>query len=70
MNEARDTKQLSPIIERVAKEGARGKANIAKWGVNIAVFLFALLITIIILTSQGVGIYIVAPLAILGLGTV
>ncbi len=66
MEEARDTKQLSPIIERVAIQRARGKANVAKWGINITIFLFALLITIIILTSRGIEIHIVAPVAILG----
>jgi DNA-binding CsgD family transcriptional regulator len=51
-------------------QSARYKANIAKWGINAAVFLFAILITIIILISQGIGIDVVAPLAIFGLATV
>jgi len=67
MDEAEDTKQPSPRIEILAMEMARSKTNIAKWGLNIAVFLFATLIIIIILISQGIGINIVAPLAILGL---
>jgi len=51
-------------------ESARYKANVAKWGVNIAIFLFTILITIIILISQGIGISVVAPLAIFGLAAV
>ena len=67
MDEPENTKQLSPRIEHLAMQVARNRANITKWGLNLAIFLFAILITIIILTSQGVGIGIVAPLAILGL---
>lgn len=70
MNEAKDTKQLSSVIERLATQKARDKANIAKWGLNVAIFLFAILITIIVLTSQGIGINVVAPVAILGLAVV
>ena len=51
-------------------QSARYKANIAKWGINVAVFLFAILITIIILISRGIGTNVVAPLAIFGLATV
>lgn len=70
MDEAKDTKQLSPQIERVAMQRARDKANVARWGLNAVIFLFAILIIIIILTSQGMGINVVAPLAIFGLAAV
>ena len=70
MEESEGTKQPGLLIERVAKRRARGKADIAKWGLNIAIFLFAILITIIILIWQGIGINVVAPLAIGGLGIV
>ena len=70
MDEAEDTKQPSPGIELLAMQMARGKTNVAKWGLNSVVFLFALLIIIIILISQGIGTNIVAPVAILGLATV
>jgi len=70
MDEAKDTKQLSPQIERVAMQRARDKANVARWGLNVVIFLFAILIIIIILTSQGIGIDVVAPLAIFGLAAV
>jgi len=70
MDEVVDTKQPSPEIERLAMKRARDKANVARWGLNIAIFLFAILITIIILISQGFGTDVVAPLAIFGLATV
>ena len=67
MDEVKDTKQPSPRIELLAMQIATNKTNVAKWGLNIAVFLFAVLIIIVILISQGIGINIVAPFAILGL---
>ena len=67
MDEPENTKQLSPRIEHLAMQMARNRANVTKWGLNVAIFLFTILITIIILTSQGIGIGIVAPLAISGL---
>jgi len=70
MDEAEDTKHLSPEIESLAMLRARGKANIARWGLNVVIFLFSILITIIILTSQGIGNDVVVPLAIFGLATV
>jgi len=70
MDEAEDTKYLSPEIKNLAMLRARGKANIARWGLNIVIFLFSILITIIILISQGIGNDVVVPLAIFGLATV
>ena len=67
MDTAVHTKQLSLRMEHTAMQSAREKANVARWGLNVVVFLFAILITIIILISQGIGIDVVAPLAILGL---
>ncbi len=67
MDEPENTKQLSPIIEHLAMQMASNRVDVAKWGLNLVIFLFAILITIIILTSLGVGIGIVAPLAISGL---
>jgi len=70
MDEAKDTKQPSQGIELLATQMARSKTNVAKWGLNIAVFLFALLIIITILISLGIGTNIVAPVAIIGLAAV
>ncbi len=67
---AEETAHSYPNIEEVAMQSARNKANVARWGLNIAIFLFAILITIIILISLGIGINVVAPLAICGLATV
>ncbi len=69
-NEAEDTKQLSPEAETAAMQRARERANVARWQLNVAVVLFAILIIIMVLLSQGIGINVVAPVAILGLTTV
>ncbi len=50
-----------------AAQLAREKARMARWDLNIAVFLFAILITIIILLFEGVSVEIVAPIAFFGL---
>ena len=70
MDEAKDTGQPSLETELIAKQVARNKADVAKWSLNSVIFLFALLITIIILTSLGIGPIIVSTVAILGLGAV
>ena len=70
MEEAKDTENGGPALEHVVVQSARYRASIAKWGLSSAVFLFAILIAIIILTSQGVGIDVVAPLGVVGLATV
>ncbi len=62
--------ESGPEIERLAIEIARSKTNVAKWGLHIVVFLFALLIAIILLASRGIGTDIVAPLAVAGLAAV
>ena len=70
MDKVKDIKQPDAAIELMARETALSKANVARWGLNIAVLLIALLVTIIILISQGVDINIVSILAICGLGAV
>jgi len=70
MDKAEDTNQLSAEIQRAAMQTARDRANVARWDLNIAIFLFAILIIIMILLSLGMGINVVAPLAIFGLATV
>ena len=63
--------QISPEMERTAAQRARDRANAARWDLNIAVFLFAILILVIILaTYTKMGIEIVAPIAIFGLAMV
>ncbi len=66
-DEAEVTKQVSPEMERTAVQRARIRAKAARWDVDVAVFFFAILITVIILLFQGSGIEVVAPVAISGL---
>ncbi|MBI4284023.1 MAG: response regulator transcription factor [Chloroflexi bacterium] len=67
MDQSENTRQLNAKIEYLAMQVASNRANVAKWDVNLLIFLFAILATIIILTAQGVGLAIVAPLAVFGL---
>ena len=59
---------ISPEMERLAARRAKGRASNARWDLNVAIFLFAVLILIIILaTYTKMGIEVVAPIAIFGL---
>ncbi len=70
-NEVEVTKQFSPEMERMAAKRARERAKNARWDLNVAVFLFAVLILVIILgTYTEMGIEVVAPIAIFGLSLV
>jgi len=69
-DQAEVAKQVSPEMEQVAIQRARDRAGAARWDLNIAIFLFVILILVIILLSQGIGIEIVAPIAIFGLAMV
>ncbi|GAH58193.1 unnamed protein product, partial [marine sediment metagenome] len=55
---------ISPEMDRTAARRAKGRARNARWDLNIAIFLFAVLILIIILaTYTKMGIEVVAPIA-------
>ncbi len=54
-------------MKRVAVRRAKERARIARWDLNVAVFLFVVLIIVIILLFQDISIGIVAPVAIFGL---
>lgn len=56
--------------EMVAAWKAREKAKVARWGLDLVVFLFAILITIIILLFQEIRLEFVAVVAVLGLSMV
>ena len=59
---------VSAEMEETAAQRASDRARTAKWDLNTAIFLFAVLILIIILvTYTRAGIEIVAPVAIFGL---
>lgn len=68
--EAEVSEQASQDIERWAAHRARERARIARWDLDVAVFLFVVLIIVIILLFQNVGIEVVAPVAIIGLAMV
>ena len=71
MDEAEVTEQASPEMKRTAAQRAEDRARVARWDLNIAIFLFAVLILIIILvTYTKMGIEVVAPVAIFGLAMV
>jgi len=53
--------------ERLAIQRAKDRARSARWDLNIAIFLFSVLIIVIILLFQGVALEIVAPVAVFGL---
>jgi predicted membrane chloride channel (bestrophin family) len=67
MDEAEVDTQVSPEMERTAAQRARDRAGAARWDLDIAVFLFGVLIIVVILLFQDIGIEIVAPIALFGL---
>ena len=71
MEEAEVTQQISPEMEQAAIHRARDRATAARWDLNVAVVLFAVLILVIILaTYTEAGLEIVAPIALFGLAMV
>ncbi len=70
MDKAEAAKAVSPDMERTAVRRAKDRAGAARWDLDIAVFLFAVMIIIIILLFQEIGIEVVAPVAIFGLAMV
>jgi len=70
MAKVEDEKQVSPEMEQAAAQRARDRAMNARWDLNIAIFLFAVLILVIILLFQGVATGLVAPIALFGLAMV
>ena len=71
MEEAEVTQQISPEMEQAAIHRARDRATAARWDLNVAVVLFAVLILVIILaTYTKMGVEVVAPVAIFGLAMV
>ena len=67
MDEAEVAKNVSPEMEQIAAVRARDRARTARWDLDVTVFLFGILATTMILCFQGIGIEIVAPIAVLGL---
>jgi len=69
-DETEVAKQVNRETEQTATQRARDRANAARWNLEIAIFLFAVLIIIIILLFQDIALEIVAPVAIFGLAMV
>ena len=62
---------VSREMEQAAAQRAWDRARNARWDLNIAIFLFAVLILVIILaTYTKMGIEVVAPVALFGLAMV
>ena len=67
VDEAEGTKEVRAELEQIAALRARDRAKAATWNLDIAVFLFAILIIIIMLLFQDISLEIVAPVALFGL---
>lgn len=70
MEEAEAAEQVNRESEQKAIRRASERARTARWDLNIAIFLFAVLIIIIVLLFQGIALEIVAPIAVAGLAMV
>jgi len=70
VDQAEGTQQVSPEMEQTASQRAKDRARPARWDLDIAVFMFAILIIVIILLFQEITLEIVAPVAIFGLAMV
>lgn len=56
--------------EQEAARAAKVRASSARWDLDLAIFLFTILITVIILLFQNIAIEVVGPIAALGLALV
>ncbi len=65
MDEAGDPKEAR--VTELASLRAQQRAQIARWDINIVVFLFAVLILVVILLYENVVAWIVGPIAFVGL---
>ena len=67
VDKAEVTPQVSPEMEQMAIQRAKDRVNPVRWDLDIAVFMFAVLIIVIILLFQEIDLEITAPIAIIGL---
>jgi len=67
MDEAEVAKQVSPEMEQMATQRARYRAKAAMWDLDTALFFFAIMTIVIILSFQGIEVEVVAPVAMFGL---
>jgi len=69
-NEAEVPKPIPKEIERLASERAGEKVRTAKWDLSVLVFAYATLTAVLILSTRGVELEVVAIVAIFGLSMV
>ena len=67
MEQTEATKQVSPEMARIAEHRARNRATATRFDLDVAAFFFATSMLVIILVFQGIGVQIVAPVAVAGL---
>ncbi len=67
MDETETGQEVNPELAQRASQVAQDRVRPAKWDLDVAVFMFAVLIIVIILLFQGVVLEITAPVAIFGL---
>ena len=67
MDQTEVPEQAGEEIKLKAARRAGERARIARWDLDVAIFLFVVLLLVIILLFQGFGIEIVSPVAIFGL---
>lgn len=65
--ETEPVQQITPEMDKMAGQKAIDRSNAARWDLDIAVFLFAVLIIVIILLFEGITIGFVGPVALFGL---
>lgn len=66
-DKAEVTEQTRKEIEKEADKRASTRAKSARWDLDVAIFLFVVMILVMILLFQRIGIEIVAPIAVFGL---
>lgn len=64
-DESKHRKKLARRAEEAAQR-ARDRARLAKWDMNVVIFLFAILALVMILLFQGFPTEVVAPIAFAG----
>ncbi len=70
MEQAKTPQATDARIELEAAAKAAERARIGRWDLDIAVFLFAVIIIVVILSFQGVAVEIVSLIALFGLSMV
>lgn len=67
MSQAGVPEEISEETKRLAARKARERARVARWDLNIAIFLFMVLIIVMILLFQGIAVEVVSLIAVFGL---